>query len=100
VCVRVRTCVCAWSCACVHVCRVHVRACELGKSCVCVRVRHGKLLDQLILRVAVCCSVLQCVAARRSVSQRVLHCIAVRYNVLQCVAMCSSVFQSSAEQCT
>jgi len=58
-------------------------------------------------RVALCCSVLQCVAAgsRRLVVNRlqcgivccsVVQSVAVRCSVLQCVAMCCSVLQCVA----
>ena len=55
------------------------------------------------LRVAVCCNVLQCVAAGCSVLQGlcvkdicVLQCVAVCCSVLQCVAVCCSVLQCVA----
>ena len=45
------------------------------------------------MHVAVCCSVLQCVAVRCHVLPNggVLPCVAVCCNVLQCVAVCCSV---------
>ena len=45
-----------------------------------------------VLRVQVCCGVLQCVAVRCSV----LQCVAVCYSVLQRVAACCSVLQCDA----
>ena len=52
--------------------------------------------NSILQCVAVCCSVLQCVAACCSVSQcvgSVLQCVAVCCSVLQCVAVCCSVLQ-------
>jgi len=46
--------------------------------------------------VAVCCSVLQCVASVFRESSSVLQCIAVRCSALQCVAVCCSVLQCVA----
>jgi len=61
-------------------------------------------------RVAVCCSVLQCVAVRCSVlhtakdtspvaARHPLQCAAVCCSVLQCVAVCCSVLQCIAVCC-
>ena len=49
-----------------------------------------------ILRVAACCSVLQCVAACCSV----LQCVAVCCSVLQCVAVCCCGLQCVAVGCS
>ena len=46
--------------------------------------------------IAVCCSVLQCVASCRSV----LQCVVVCCSVLQCVAVCCSVLQCVAVCCS
>jgi len=59
-----------------------------------------------LMYVAVCCSALQCVAVRCSVSQCVavcrsaLHCVAVRCNVSQCVTVCRSALQCVAVRCS
>jgi len=49
-----------------------------------------------LLRVAVCCSAMQCVTVRCSA----LQCVAVCCSVLQCVAVCSSVIQCVQECCS
>jgi len=49
-----------------------------------------------LLRIAVCCSVLQ----RIAVCCSVLQCVAVCCSVLQCVAMCCSVLQRVAVCCS
>ena len=51
-------------------------------QCVAVRCEISRTLDDCCLPVAVCCSVLQCVAVCCSV----LQCVAVCRSVLQCVA--------------
>ena len=53
-------------------------------------------LESLQMHVAVCCSVLQCVALCCSV----LRCVAVCCSVLQCVAVCCSVLQCVAVRCS
>ena len=52
----------------------------------------------MLKHVAVCCSVLQCVAvshvaAIRHGSKACLQCVAVCCSVMQCVAVCCSVLQ-------
>jgi len=72
--------------------RTH-RACSWGAWSVVV----GVLVEEGVLQcVAVCCSVLQCVAL--SVCCSVLQCLAVCciVSVLQCVAVCCSVLQCVA----
>jgi len=51
--------------------------------------------------VAVCCSVLQCVAVFRvAVCRSVSQCVAVCCSVLQCVAVCCSVLQCVTVCCS
>jgi len=50
--------------------------------------------------VAVCCSVLQCVAVECMYLLSVLQCVAVCCSVLQCVAVCCSVLQCVAVCCS
>ena len=61
----------------------------------------------MLQSVAVCCSVLQCVADMRTLIQIQLtvgfeggKCIAVCCSVLQCVAVCCSVLQCVADMRT
>ena len=64
------------------------------------------VLQCVVLRCGVCCSMLQCAAVCRSVLQcvalccSVLQCVAVCCSVLQCVAVCCSVLQCVAVYCS
>jgi len=59
-----------------------------------------------LIRVAVCCSVVHCVAVWCTLLQcgalccSVVHCVAVWYSVLQCGALCCSVVHCGAVWCT
>ena len=68
----------------------------MSRECV---IPHSRVLQC----VAVCCSVLQCVAVLLqcvAVCYSVLQCVAVRCSVLQCVAVCYSVLQCVAVCCS
>ena len=129
VCVRVCACVCVGERVCLCV-RVRVRArtpwcvgvyvLESIAECfytTCIILFFWKLLTDavsttvhraaktyMMLGVAVCCRVLQCVAVCCVVCYVVccsmLQCVAVCCSVLQCVAVCCSVLQCVAVCCS
>ena len=70
-----------------------------------IGMRHDSLVGvehllRMHLRIAVCCSVLQCVWRCVAVCHSVLQCVAVCCSVLQCVAVCFSVLQCVAVCCS